>query len=627
MSKSIEGSIIGAELEHAIGFNGGVQNGLHIIPPQVPLRNMGVLNAQAQNEGRFRFVTATGASAVVNDSKEHDAQFFLRGHTQNISAITLSPSGRLLATGERGYDSDVCVWSLETGSVLWRLQEHDHGITVLSFSDDERLLLTIGSEQDKQVIVWDMATGCIVARSRVEPCPSFCAAWGGFVTDIKGRDTCLYQFATGGLKGISIWALNPITGAMAHEVLTRNSSYSHTRDYLCLAFSPTRTKQWLYGGSSSGNVLILHTSHQHILGSVFVSGGGITSIVTHPCNASGHDERADKYGYNTLDAERDGTSAYVIIGSGDGKVHIYRHIYHMLANQHGGDRRHAGSSLHHDGPEKGIDAIAENTQIGFFPLSVYNIGGVIWSINLCPSIQFPNATGNMQFYPPSGNDKSLSLVAVSNAGTIHHLSVSDMVTKDPDGRYASSTVSGKHIDGRILRDSHATAQDSGEPNAVEVAASSAGGCHPSRGTDAVASSSESPMNPLALRTGTHTSRVTAVSFGRGISDFFASAATDNTVRTWNMSTFECLSTLHLTGYVLHSNKSFFSLFLFCFLSRVPYHSFHLPIAALALHSVWITLTNSTSPDGQTEQCGATFLHCPLSRHGEETVHPCCKQTV
>jgi WD40 repeat protein len=108
---------------------------------------------------------------------------------------------RLLATGERGYDSDVCVWELATGAVLHRFQEHDHGIAALGFSDDERLLLSVGGEQDGLVLVWDLSTGAQVTRLRHEPAPVLCVAWGGFVKDLKGRDTALYQFATGGAQG------------------------------------------------------------------------------------------------------------------------------------------------------------------------------------------------------------------------------------------------------------------------------------------------------------------------------------------------------------------------------------------------------------------------------------------
>jgi WD40 repeat protein len=81
-----------------------------------------------------RFVSAVGSCAVVGDVMDPHTQVFLRGHVGALSALALSPTARLLATGERGYDSDVCVWDLGSGLVIHRFQEHDHGISALAFS-------------------------------------------------------------------------------------------------------------------------------------------------------------------------------------------------------------------------------------------------------------------------------------------------------------------------------------------------------------------------------------------------------------------------------------------------------------------------------------------------------------
>jgi WD40 repeat protein len=193
-----------AELEHAMGFNGGVPGALHVLPPSAAAA--GMLPACAAEvpsssssgaPASIRCISAVGACAVVSDLLDPHAQSFLRGHAGALSAVALSPTARLLATGERGYDSDVCVWELASGRVLHRLQEHDHGISALAFSDDERLLATVGAAQDGLILIWDLATGAQVTRLRAEPAPTLCAAWGGFVKDIKGRDTALYQLATG----------------------------------------------------------------------------------------------------------------------------------------------------------------------------------------------------------------------------------------------------------------------------------------------------------------------------------------------------------------------------------------------------------------------------------------------
>jgi hypothetical protein len=61
------------ELEHAIGFSGGIPKGLHAITSDA-------------------FLTVVGANAVVNSLTDPHEQQFLRGHTDNISVAQLSPS-------------------------------------------------------------------------------------------------------------------------------------------------------------------------------------------------------------------------------------------------------------------------------------------------------------------------------------------------------------------------------------------------------------------------------------------------------------------------------------------------------------------------------------------------------
>jgi WD40 repeat protein len=192
------------ELERAVGINCGVPSSLYVLHPSTAVAGMTPPSAaevaplsNAGAPASIRCLSAVGACVVVSDLLDPHSNAFLRGHASAISSCRLSPSGRLLATGERGVDSDVCVWELASGRVLRRFQEHDHGIAALAFSDDERLLASMGSDKDGLLILWDLSTGAQVARLKHNPSPSLCVAWGGFAKDIKNRDTGLYQFATG----------------------------------------------------------------------------------------------------------------------------------------------------------------------------------------------------------------------------------------------------------------------------------------------------------------------------------------------------------------------------------------------------------------------------------------------
>ena len=172
------------ELEHAIGFTGGLRDCLQFHP-----------------NGRD-IVYAAGGCVVVADLSDSHNQVFLRGHDDFITTISVSPSGRYIASGQGGDNADVIVWDFDEKRLLYRMQSHDHGIACVSFSHDEKLLLSVGVTADNRIFVWDMATGLLNAQAQgvqnVDQQSTVCAVWGGFFKDIKRRDTSSYQLATAG---------------------------------------------------------------------------------------------------------------------------------------------------------------------------------------------------------------------------------------------------------------------------------------------------------------------------------------------------------------------------------------------------------------------------------------------
>ena len=99
---------------------------------------------------------------------------------QQTNKLTLN-ARRYIASGQRGHNSDVLVWSFEERSILFRLSEHDHGVVFVDFSHDDRLLCSGGGPEDKKILVWDMSNGCIVAIAHQDPASFTVAAWGGMV--------------------------------------------------------------------------------------------------------------------------------------------------------------------------------------------------------------------------------------------------------------------------------------------------------------------------------------------------------------------------------------------------------------------------------------------------------------
>jgi WD40 repeat protein len=81
-----------------------------------------------------------------------------RGYASNVTALTLSPDGRYLLTGDDGGQAHL--WDVTTGRQIQRFTGHEMGITSLAVSPDSRLVLTGG--WDKAARLWDAATGEIV---------------------------------------------------------------------------------------------------------------------------------------------------------------------------------------------------------------------------------------------------------------------------------------------------------------------------------------------------------------------------------------------------------------------------------------------------------------------------------
>jgi cilia- and flagella-associated protein 52 len=133
-----------------IGFNGTVPNGLILLPDR---RNM---------------VFALGSTVIIREVANSQCQRFLQGHTDRVTCIAVSPSGRFLASGQityMGYQADVIVWDLSNYSMVHRMKIHKVKVEALSFSPSEKYLASIGGDDDKSLIIWDLETGKAVCGS------------------------------------------------------------------------------------------------------------------------------------------------------------------------------------------------------------------------------------------------------------------------------------------------------------------------------------------------------------------------------------------------------------------------------------------------------------------------------
>ena len=151
-------------LEHMMGFNGDCKGYVqfHPVDPSI-------------------MISYTGCLLVISDVTDPHQQEFLRGHNEAISALAISASGQMLATGQTSTtrvpnsEAMVIVWDYKSRMPVYRLMElHDgiafsrNSVQMLAFSPDDRFLA--GSDDQPggaKLCVWQMDTGMLATMARV----------------------------------------------------------------------------------------------------------------------------------------------------------------------------------------------------------------------------------------------------------------------------------------------------------------------------------------------------------------------------------------------------------------------------------------------------------------------------
>jgi len=100
-----------------------------------------------------------GKDVVIHDRDTGRATSVLEGHTDYVAAVTLSPDGKLLASGS--HDSTIRLWNAQAGKALMTLEGHTQRITSLQFSPDGKLLASGSS--DRSIRLWNVGSGQCVS--------------------------------------------------------------------------------------------------------------------------------------------------------------------------------------------------------------------------------------------------------------------------------------------------------------------------------------------------------------------------------------------------------------------------------------------------------------------------------
>jgi WD40 repeat protein len=125
--------------------------------------------ARAQQPGRAtivvfspdgkRAISADDKTITITDAQTQKALARLQGHTAKVTALAVSPDGKLLASGSQ--DKTVAVWDMASGRQLWRFQGGGLVISLTISAGGKNLT---SRTSDKTLTELEIATGKVLRK-------------------------------------------------------------------------------------------------------------------------------------------------------------------------------------------------------------------------------------------------------------------------------------------------------------------------------------------------------------------------------------------------------------------------------------------------------------------------------
>lgn len=212
-----------------------------------------------------------------------------------ISAIAVSKSGNILATGQLGTifqklpDAPIILWNFNTKEPIAVLKGMQVCVKKLAFSPDDRFLAALG--ENNTFIIWDTKDGSAI-HTRVTEFPITVLAWGDQIDQTNPKHPS-YTLVTANQTNVFMNKLEFEISSMQYILkqglcqlpntgLIRNYTFAHIQGDM------------LFCGTTGGEVCLFSVSAQIYRATMPISSNGLMSMAL--------------------------LGDYIYVGSGDGKL-------------------------------------------------------------------------------------------------------------------------------------------------------------------------------------------------------------------------------------------------------------------------------------------------------------------
>ncbi|KAI4801648.1 hypothetical protein KUCAC02_019528 [Chaenocephalus aceratus] len=133
-----------------------------------------------------------GCVVVLLNAKKNRQHHIINTSRKTITALSFSPNGKHLVTGESGHLPAVRLWDVEERRQVAELQRHQYGVSCVAFSPNSKYIVSVGNQHDMMV-----NKDVVVAANKVS----------SQVTGVSFSEDSSY-FVTVGNRHVKFWYLD-----------------------------------------------------------------------------------------------------------------------------------------------------------------------------------------------------------------------------------------------------------------------------------------------------------------------------------------------------------------------------------------------------------------------------------